>query len=118
MTTFLIILAVYLLSVVAMYFVTRFMYLKKHPSNLAPVWSWVTPVVNTFMAIAGFVLCWNYFPITGLEYWKKKWDKPILNDWIDEGSRAMDEELDALTGREVFGKGIKTKLIADPDSRV
>jgi hypothetical protein len=33
-------------------------------------------------------------------------------------TRAMDEELDALTPREVFGKGIKTKLIADPDSRV
>ena len=113
MTTFLIILAVYLLSVVAMYFVTRFMYLKKHPSNLAPVWSWVTPVVNTFMAIAGFVLCWNYFPITGLEYWKKKWDPKqspldVIEDDMDR-ERAMREELEALVPREVFGKGIKKK---------
>jgi hypothetical protein len=111
MTTFLIILAIYLLSVVAMYFITKFMYLKKHPSGLAPVWCWVTPIINSFMAIAGFVLCWNYFPIAGLEYWKKRWDpkqSPLDKIGDDfERERAMKEELDALVPREVFGKGIK-----------
>jgi Na+/proline symporter len=98
MTIFLIILAVYLLSVVAMYFITRFMYLKKHPTPLAPVWSWVAPIVNTFVAIVGFALCWNYFPITGLEYWKKKWDgSNALDDTshIDASNRVMNKEIAA-----------------------
>jgi hypothetical protein len=109
-----------------MYFITKFMYLHKHPSGLPPVWSWVVPGINTILSLTGFFLCWNYFPVTGLEYWKKKWDKnkPYVVPCTEEefngamATRALDEELDALTGREVFGKGIKAKLIADPDSRV
>ena len=76
MTIFYILLVIYLLSIVSTYCLTRYMYIHKIPIGLAQVWCWIVPIVNTMVTIIGILLCWNYFPICGLPFWKKKWDKP------------------------------------------
>ena len=77
MLIFYVLLAVYLLSIVSTYCLTRYMYVHKIPMNLAQVWSWIVPVVNTMVTIVGVLLCWNYFPVCGLPFWTKRWDTPV-----------------------------------------
>lgn len=83
--------AVYLLSIVASYYLMKYMYTHAVPLDLAPVWSWITPVVNTLNLFIGFILCWKYFPITGLAYWKKRWDKPVSS--LDAIEKSIHKEL-------------------------
>lgn len=76
MTTFYILLVVYLLSIVSMYSLMRYIYIHKLPYTKAEVWVWIVPVVNTMVAVVAFILCWKQFPICGLPFWEKRWDKP------------------------------------------
>ena len=76
MTIFYIILAVYLLSIVGCYYLMKYIYVHQISYELAQVWSWLVPVVNTMLLVIGFLLCWNYFPVCGLDFWRKRWDKP------------------------------------------
>ena len=74
MIIFYILLAQCLLSIVGSYYLMKYIYTHKIPVGLTQVWSWIIPGVNTMVIITGFLLCWNCFPICGLEYWKKRWD--------------------------------------------
>ena len=76
MTIFYIILAVYLLSIVGCYYLMKYFYQHSVPLEIIQVWAWLVPVVNTLCFIIGFFLAWNYFPVCGLPFWKKRWDKP------------------------------------------
>jgi len=75
--TFYSILAVYLLSIIFLYVLCRYAYIVadwKEKDRLTPTF-WIVPVVNTILAVVMLIRMWRYFPITGDQYWTKKWDK-------------------------------------------
>ena len=106
MTIFYILLAVYLLSIVGAYSLMKYIYVHSIPIGLAQVWSWIVPVVNTGVVIAGFFLCWKYFPITGLPFWKKRWDKSAVH---------IDSVYVSLFTKEKFDKAMETFPGLDSD---
>ena len=71
------ILAVYLLSIILLYVLCRYAYVVANWSEEDRIWPtyWIIPVINTTLALGMLIKMWRYFPITGDNYWVKKWDK-------------------------------------------
>ena len=77
LTTFYIILSIYLISVIGIFVLCRYAYVAvgwEKKDRIAPTF-WIIPVINTIMMLVIFVKVWRYFPITSDMYWTKKWTK-------------------------------------------
>lgn len=75
MIYFFIMLAVYFLSIIAVYYVARFMYLTNNSKGPIPPIYWVIPIINTALVVIGFMYSVKDIPIAGTNYWNKRWDK-------------------------------------------
>lgn len=75
--TFYTILTVYLLSIILLYVLCRYAYVVAHWDENKRLWPtyWIIPVINTILALVMLIKMWKYFPITGDQYWTKRWDK-------------------------------------------